>query len=134
MVNSKPLALDTNCVLRWLLGDNQAQAEVVEHILRTSKSRLHIADLVFAEVVWVLTSYYELSDDLIEAFMRKLVEHDKINCNRELFSKVLAHMNTRPKISFVDTCLVFYAGIGGAKLLTFDKTLVKKFPRQTQLA
>lgn len=134
MARSKTLALDTNCVLRWLLRDNPQQADEIEHYLRTMKTRLHVADIVFAEVVWVLKSYYEFDDALIEGFMRKVVEHNNINCNRELFNNVLEHMNTRPKVSFVDTCLVWYAGIGEARLLTFDKTLARKFPRLTQLA
>lgn len=134
MARGKALALDTNCVLRWLLRDNIQQADIVEHHLKTAKSRLYVADMTFAEIVWVLKSYYQFEDRLIEGFMRKIVEHDKINCNRELFSKVLDHLTTRPKVSFVDTCLVFYAGLSDAKLLTFDKTLAKKFPRLTHLA
>ncbi len=134
MASNKALALDTNCLLRWLLRDNVAQADVVEQHLASSKSRLHVADLVFAEAVWVLRSYYEFDDVMVEALMRKVVEHDKINCNRALFTQVLEHMNSRPKVSFVDTCLAVYAGLADARLLTFDQTLARKFPRQTYLA
>lgn len=134
MAQNKPVALDTNCVLRWLLRDNTAQADVVDHHLKAAKARLHVSDMVFAEVVWVLRSYYEFDDGLIEGFMRKITEHDKINCNRELFGRVLDHMNTCPKVSFVDTCLVFYAQLSETSLLTFDQKLVKKFPRLTRLA
>lgn len=128
---NKSLALDTNCILRWLLRDNIEQADIVEYHLKNAKGRLHIADMVLAEVVWVLSSFYKLDDALIEGFLRKVVEHDKISCNRDLFRKVLDHMTTQPKVSFVDTCLVFYANLGDVKLLTFDKTLAKKFPRLT---
>lgn len=128
------LALDTNCLLRWLLQDNQPQAALVEHYLKTSNAQLHVADMAFAEVVWVLSSTYKFSDAMVEGFVRKIVEHNKINCNRALFNQVLDHMNTSPKVSFVDTCLAFYAGLADAKLLTFDKTLAKKFPRLVKLA
>lgn len=133
MASSKPLALDANCVLRWLLWDNPEQAEVVNRHLQTSRTRVHVSDLVLAEVVWVLGSYYEFDDRMIEGLVRKVVEHHNISCNRALFTKVLEHMNTTPKVSFVDTCLVFYAGLADAKLLTFDKKLAKKFPRQVRL-
>lgn len=133
MAHAKPLALDANCILRWLLQDDAKQAAVVDRHLRTSKTRLHVADMAFAEAAWVLKSYYKFDDQLVEGFMRKIVEHDKINCNRALFGKVLEHMSTRPKVSFTDTCLVFYAGLADAKLLTFDQTLAKKFPRLTLL-
>lgn len=128
------LALDTNCLLRWLLQDNQPQANIVGTYLKDSKTKLHVADMAFAEAVWVLKKFYKFDDELIEGFMRKIVEHDKINCNRALFGQVLDHMNTSPKVSFVDTCLVFYAGLADAKLLSFDKTLAKKFPRLVKLA
>jgi predicted nucleic-acid-binding protein len=128
------LALDTNCLLRWLLKDSETQAAIVEDYLTSSKAPLHVADMAFAEVVWVLGSTYGFPDALVESFVRKIVEHNKINCNRALFGQVLDHMNTSPKVSFVDTCLVFYAGLGDAKLLSFDKTLAKKFPRLVKLA
>ena len=134
MAQSKPIALDTNCVLRWLLRDNNTQADIVENHMKAAKARLHVSDMVFAEVVWVLKSYYEFDDRLIEGFMRKLIENDKINCNRELFGRVLDHINTRPTVSFIDTCLVFYAELSDARLLTFDQKLAKKFPRLAQLA
>lgn len=128
------LALDTNCLVRWLLQDNEAQAAIVDSYMVKSRSRLHVSDLVLAEVVWVLSSAYKLDDQLIERLLRMVVENSKINCNRVLFNKVLDHMNTAPKVSFVDTCLAFYAELGMAKLLTFDKTLAKKFPRAVRLA
>lgn len=128
------LALDTNCLLRWLLQDNRTQADIVARHLETAKTKLHIADMVFAEAVWVLKSFYAFDDKLIEGFMRKVIEHDKISCNRALFTQVLDDMNTSPKVSFVDTCLAFYASLNNARLLTFDRTLAKKFPRLTKLA
>lgn len=133
MASNKPLALDANCILRWLLWDNPQQAEVVDHYLQSSRTRLHVSDLALAEVVWVLGSYYEFDGQMIESLVRKVVEHRNINCNRALFTQVLEHMNTTPKVSFVDTCLVSYAGLADAKLLTFDRKLAKKFPRAVRL-
>lgn len=128
------LALDTNCLLRWLLEDNKAQAAIVEKHLASSQRQLHVADMALAEVVWVLSSTYGFPDVLVEGFVRKIVEQKKITCNRVLFNQVLEHLNTSPKVSFVETCLAFYAGLSNAQLLTFDKTLAKKFPRLVQLA
>ena len=128
------LALDTNCLLRWLLEDNEEQAAVVDEHLRSSKARLHVADLAVAEAVWVLKKVYGFDDDLVVGLARKIIEHDKINCNRALFGPVLAELNKSPKVSFVDICLAYYADMGGAKLLTFDRTLAKRFPRMVKQA
>lgn len=125
-------ALDTNCLLRWLVRDVPAQAAAVDAILE--RERVHVADMAIAETVWVMKSYYHISNETIAMSIAKIVEHDKINCNRALFGQVLNHLGSSPKVSFVDTCLAFYAGLNGAKLLTFDKTLAKKFPRLVKLA
>lgn len=127
-------ALDTNCLLRWLLNDQPTQSKIVSSYLKSSASRVHVADLVLAEVAWVLKSFYKLDDHLVEGFLRKVVEHENINCNRVLFNKVLDDYNTSPKVSFVDLCLAHYAGLADAKLLTFDKALAKKLPRVVELA
>ena len=116
------LALDTNCLLRWLLQDNEKQAAIVDAHLKSSKMSLHVADMAVAEMVWVLSSTYGFPDVMVEGFVRKVVEQGKISCNRALFNQVLDHMNTSPKVSFVDTCLAFYAGLNDARLLTFDKS------------
>lgn len=127
-------ALDTNCLVRWLLWDDSGQAEVVERCLRTSKTRLHVADMAIAETVWVLKKVYGLTDTLVEGLVWKIIEHDNIACNQALFARVLDQMGKSPKVSFVDICLAHYAGLSGATLLTFDKTLAKRFPRLVRLA
>ncbi len=126
--------LDTNCLLRWLLWDNEQQALVVDRYLETSKSKLHVADMTVAEVVWVLKKAYAFDDRMTEGFIRKIVEHENIKCNRMLFNKVLDNMNSSPRVSFIDLCLAHYAGLSDTKLLTFDKTLAKKLPDLVALA
>lgn len=126
--------LDTNCVLRWLLNDNPRQARVVTDYLRTSKTKLQVTDLVFAEVAWVLKSVHDLDDIIIEGFLRKIVENNDLSCDRQLLNRVLDELNASPKVSFVDLYLAHYAGFSGNKLLTFDKTLAKKLPKLVKLA
>ena len=49
--------LDTNILLRWLLGDDKPQAEAVDKFLRHAfqlKDPLFVSDLAVAEMVWVL--------------------------------------------------------------------------------
>lgn len=126
------LALDTNCLLRWLVRDVPEQTAIVDAILESE--RVHVADMAIAETVYVMKKYYGISDGVVAGAIAKIITHDKITCNRILFGKVLDDINTSPKVSFVDICLAQYAGLGDLKLLTFDKTLTKKFPRLTKLA
>lgn len=126
-------ALDTNCILRWLLWDVPEQAQKVENALNR-RPNVQIADVAIAETVWVLKSVFEFDDMLIGKMVEKLITHENINCNRVLFNRVLEDFVKSPKASFVDMCLAHYAGLQDAKLLTFDKTLAKKLPKLVQLA
>jgi len=125
-------ALDTNCLVRWLVRDHPEHAERIDTVLK--KQRVQVADMAIAELVWVLKSYYELSEKLIAESVDKVITHESINCNRALFKKVLEDYGTSPKVSFVDLCLTHYAQLSGAhKILTFDKTLAKRFPKLVEL-
>ena len=127
-------SLDTNCLLRWLIKDNLEQFQIVDKLLVNSPTRLHVADLVIAEMVWVLKNFYEQSDPAIISLVRLVIEHRNIASNRAIFEDVVVGFATSPKVSFVDTYLAYYAGHGKMRLYTFDKTLAKKFPKLVELA
>jgi predicted nucleic-acid-binding protein len=49
--------LDTNVILRWLLGDDAAQVAAVDRLFRRAErdgERFYLSDLVLAEINWVL--------------------------------------------------------------------------------
>lgn len=125
-------ALDTNCLIRWLVRDHEQHVRVIDEIL--DYHRVHVADMAIAELAWVLKSIYELDDTSIIESIEKVITHENINCNRALFNRVLVDFAKSPKVSFVDVCLAHYAGLSEATLLTFDKTLAKKLPKITKLA
>lgn len=127
-------ALDTNCLLRWLLRDIKDQADIVERYLHLEGSKLHVADAAIIEMVWALKKFYKFDDDLVAGFVRKVLEHENISCNRMLFSRVLDDYVKSPKASFVDVCLAHYAGLQDATLVTFDRALAKKLPKLVKLA
>jgi predicted nucleic-acid-binding protein len=128
-------ALDTSCLLRWLLWDNEIQAQVVDGYLHASKRQLQVADLALVETAWVLKSVYEFEEEIVARFLQKIIEHKNINCNRALFERVLPEVGGTPRVSLADICLAYYAGLSDAKvLLTFDKMLAKRFPRLVKLA
>jgi predicted nucleic-acid-binding protein len=52
-------SLDTNCLLRWLLGDLPEQAEAVTRLL-ASQETFAVADAVIIEVVFVLEKIKKL--------------------------------------------------------------------------
>jgi predicted nucleic-acid-binding protein len=119
-------SLDTNCLLRWLLGDVPEQTVAVSAFI-TSEKNIAIADAALIEVVFVLEKLKKISRESIEKALRALLENESIICNRELFIEVLPLYTRHPKLSFVDCFLVVLARqTGTAPLLTFDKKLANQ--------
>ncbi|MCX5912385.1 MAG: PIN domain-containing protein [Deltaproteobacteria bacterium] len=59
----KTCFMDTNLFIRYLVNDDPGKADRVEKLLEqatSGKIRLVTADLVIAEVIWVLESAYGL--------------------------------------------------------------------------
>ncbi len=59
------IAVDTNVLLRYLIQDNQVQAEKSQNLINGSQKVL-ITDVVITETIWVLTGKrYQLPKDKI---------------------------------------------------------------------
>ncbi len=64
--------VDTNVLVRHLTGDPPDQAAAATAFL-ASADELHVADLVLAEVVYVLESYYKVPRKRIAEFARAII-------------------------------------------------------------
>ena len=123
------IALDTNCLLRWLMNDVPSQKDRVDALLQSPDTQAHVADLAIAEIVWVMDSVYQFDRSAIARNITKIVENKLINCNRRLFEAVLPVYLEHKGISFTDACLATYVSLSDAKkLLTFDKKLARSLP------
>ncbi|MBL0700185.1 MAG: hypothetical protein JJV92_04825 [Desulfosarcina sp.] len=61
-------AIDTNILIRFLVGEDEIQAQKVYSIFKkteSEKKELFVPLLVVLEMIWVLESVYDLSDLLI---------------------------------------------------------------------
>jgi len=65
-------ALDTNVLVRFLVKDDEKQAETAYQVLTRAEYKeevLFVPLLVVLETIWVLQSVYEISDqDIVSAF------------------------------------------------------------------
>jgi predicted nucleic-acid-binding protein len=124
--------LDTNCILRWLFDLESKQGQLVDSLL-SSNTKCHISDITVAELVWVLTSHFKLDRDIITTTIQRVLDNKKIISNKTLFESVLPVYRANVQLSFVDVCLAKYAQLSGhAGLLTFDKNLAKKMPKEVR--
>lgn len=126
-------SLDTNTLLRLVLADIPRQAAVVEALLTDTSKKFAVADMVFAEMVWVLQSgIYGYDRQHIATNLQSILAIKQINCNRVMLERVIPLYVDHQKISFIDAYLSVYAELNHATpLLTFDKKLVSALPKTT---
>ena len=94
-------ALDTNAIVRFLVRDDEKQAQAIRKILREAEEKsetLYISSPVILETIWVLSSVYKCSkEDIIRALEDLLIlpvldiqshEHVTTLCRIAQFSKI----------------------------------------------
>ena len=133
MGNNNTGSLDTNVLLRMVVGDVPEQTTLINTLFK-QKDYFHVSDIVIFEMVFVLDCVYKFSrEDIIET-VYTVIRNEKINCNRKLFELALHMYSENAKLSFVDCTLPHYAMLNNASpLYTFDKELAKKCPKVTAI-
>lgn len=133
MAKNKTGSLDTNILVRLVVGDVPAQTHLVETLM-TQAAKFDVADIVIFELVFVLEKLYFFSRaDIIES-VSSIIRNKKINSNRKLFESMLSMYLENPKLSFVDCTLPEYARLNKAEpLFTFDQKLAKTYDTVTLL-
>lgn len=124
-------SLDTNTLLRLLLADVPKQTAIVEKLLADTSQKFAVADMVFAEIVWVLQGdSYGYDRERVAANILSILAITHIICNRVMLEKAVPLYVNYPKISFIDACLSVYAELNSATpLLTFDRKLAAVLPK-----
>ena len=126
-------SLDTNIILRYIIGDVPGQFTIADKFFRLSTSTHHIEDLAISEIVYVLTKQYGRSRsqivNLLNFFLARF--SNVLEYNHDLTSIVFPFYLNHPKLSFNDCCLSAYAETKHHEpLWTFDQ----KFARQADNA
>lgn len=115
--------IDANLILRYLLGDPEAGR--VEKLLR-SKNKLLLSDVILAEIVWVLDSYYKWDRSKIVESLISLVRLSSIVCNKLLLTETLTILGKQKSFDFADDYSVALMGMSKIKdIYTFDKDFDK---------
>jgi len=118
--------LDTNIILRFLVGDNKPQQEEAKKIFKAGergKRDILVKPLVVAEVCFVLESFYKKTKAEIAESMEIFLSQKwlKVEDRQPLLS-----MWEWYRENFVDSYLLACSKLGKSKILTFDKALSKK--------
>ena len=125
MPKKRPL-LDTNVIIRFLTNDSPREADKVEKLLKEAKTNsLEIPDIVIAEILYVLLSFYQIDKSEAIEKIAQLIEFEKIKINKKIIKKALEIYKNYP-LSFVDAYLCsLVANNKNSFIYTFDKNLHK---------
>lgn len=110
--------IDTNIILRYLLEDNEQQAEkAVTEIMNGAVTTAE----VIAEVVYVLSRVYKIPRDEVSWMIHRLLMDVKVENLRSL--RYALGLFNQTSLDFVDCLLVAYHKVLGVDILSFDKKL-----------
>lgn len=122
-------ALDTNVIVRLLVNDDKIQASLVYKMISAYEKQnetLFISNLVFLEVIWVLTSVYKYSkNEIISSFEELLNIQVFVFENRKLLTR-LCEFSKDSKLELPD----LFIGLSAKEYncestITFDKKAAK---------
>ena len=117
-------SLDTNILLRLIVGDVAAQTAAADGLIDITPSSLAVADAVFIELEYALRAHYSLDRREVAIALIEVATNPKINCNKLLIQNAMSMYVDHPALSFTDICLAAYARISNhLPLHTFDKKL-----------
>lgn len=115
--------LDTNVVVRHLTGDPPDMAKRATAFLRQT-SELFLADLVVAETIYVLESFYQVEREQIAITIRSLLAFDSISVVDSDVLLRAVEVYEIDRLDFAEAYLVACAestGIG--RVVSFDRSI-----------
>jgi predicted nucleic-acid-binding protein len=113
------ISLDTNVLVRVIVGDDQRQQEVAVEVLKSD--RLWLAKTVLVELEWVLRYSYELPREAIEHALRTLLGLRTLTVE-DRTAVVAALEAYAGEMDFADA-LHLASSASADRFVTFDKRL-----------
>lgn len=123
--------VDTNYFLRYLIDDGSPQHKIATEFFEVGskkKKLLVTSTLVFFEIFWTISSFYQKSDQETVEIMKKLLKMAFIKFEtREILVKALERASNSV-ISFEDCFNLEWAKTKEIKdIASFDKKLVREW-------
>lgn len=119
--------IDTNIILRWLLGDHKELSSKAESLIkRTKPSTLLVTDIVVAEITYILRSTGRDRNQTSEALLL-IGRTEAFKFENEELTMTIISLLVDTKLDFADCYLFARARREKLGLATFDKPLEKLF-------
>ncbi len=101
--------LDANIFIRYLTNDDPAKADRVEELLESAsagKERLLTTEMVIAEVVWVLESFYKLGNLAIGPMIKAILATPGLEVINGALVEKAVELYMKQNIDFIDGYIV----------------------------
>lgn len=117
--------LDTNIFIRFLTDDVPEKVDACEEIFKKAVEKqetLFTTDLVIADIVWVLESFYELPKNEIQDKVQKILNTPNLICpHKDLILNALILYNEK-NIDYIDAYNALILKENGIEeLYSYDK-------------
>ena len=117
--------LDTNIFIRFLTDDVPEKVDACEEIFKKAVEKqetLFTTELVIAEIVWVLESFYELQKNEIQDKVEKILNTPNLICpHKDLILNALI-LYSEKNIDYIDACNALILKENGIEeLYSYDK-------------
>ncbi len=124
--------VDTNIFLRYLTNDIPRQADAAEALFRKAEAgeiRLTASQMVIAEIVWTLESYYRFPKDAIRQHILALLNTPGIEVENESLISQAVDLYTEHNIDFLDAYNALWRQAAGLRIAyTFDLRHFSRLP------
>ena len=115
--------LDTNVLVRYFTGDPPAQARAAAGFLARADELL-VPDLVVAEVVYVLESFYEVERERVAELVRAVIAFPAVVVVDAALLLRALEVYEVDRLDFADAYLVASAEISGVgAIASFDRSI-----------
>lgn len=115
--------VDTNILVRHLTGDPPEMAERATRYLATERGLL-LTDLVVAETVYVLESFYETPRNQVAEAIRSLIAFDSVLCVDPALLLRAVEVYETDRLDFGEAYLVACAeSTGVGRVASFDQAI-----------
>lgn len=118
--------LDTNIILRFLIGDGGELADKAKNIFKKIEKGNLTAfcnDAVFAEIVFVLQKVYNVEKIIIKECLENIIFLGEFHMNNKDVALKALSFFVENNIDIVDSLLIAYNHISDIDVLSFDKKI-----------
>ena len=131
MTSDSKCFIDTNLFVRFLTNDDPQKAGAVENLLlkaKEGKVRLVTSHLVIAELVWVLASYYSVSNSTICELLKAVLNTKGLSVENSNVIEDTLEIFKEENIDFVDAYIIaFMRSQKISRIYSYNKKHLSKF-------